>query len=170
MTTLIDCADALADKLRAALPDIPTISADTPPQTRRSLRVPAVYLEIDSIEPMQENGDARLLADVRWQARCLVDPTLPRADLLVRALAARVAVTLHEIRRPIPGHGHIRLLNAADDAFRPEVEGYIVWVVEFGLELALGQLEPPGIAPTQIYLGDAPAIGAAHVEDYEKIT
>jgi len=169
MTTLIECADALVEKLRAAMPDIPVITADAPPQTQRALRVPAVYLEIDSIEPLQEAGDTRLLADLRWQARCLVDPNLPRADLLVRALAARVAVALHEIRRPIPGHGHIRLVNATDDAFRPEVDSYIVWVVEFNMELALGELEPPGITPSEIHVGIDPKIGTNHIDDYEQI-
>jgi len=150
MTTLVECADALVEKLRAAMPDVPVITADAPPHTQRSLLVPAVYLEIDSIEPMQAAGDARLLADVRWQARCLADPNQPRAHLLVRALAARVAVALHDIRRPVPGHGHIRLINAADDGFRPEMDGYLVWVVEFSMELALGELEPPGMPPAQI--------------------
>jgi len=153
MTTLMDCADALVAKLQAALPDIPVITADAPQATQRSLRVPAVYLEIDSIEPLQEAGDARLLADVRWQARVLVDPNQARADLLVRALAARVAVALHEIRRPIPGHGHIRLLQATDDAFRPEIDGYKVWLVEFGIEIALGDLDTPGITPSEIHVG-----------------
>jgi len=169
MTTLIECADALVEKLRTAMPDVPVITADAPPQTQRALRVPAVYLEIDSIEPLQEAGDTRLLADLRWQARCLVDPNQPRADLLVRALAARVAVALHEIRRPIAGHGHIRLVNATDDAFRPEIDGYIVWVVEFSMELALGELEPPGITPSEIHVGIDPKIGTNHVDDYEQI-
>jgi len=169
MTTLIACADALVAKLRAAMPDIPVITADAPPQTQRALRVPAVYLEIDSIEPLQEAGDSRLLADLRWQARCLVDPNQPRADLLVRALAARVAVALHEIRRPIAGHGHIRLVQATDDAFRPEVDGYVVWVVEFSIEIALGELEPPGIPPSEIYVGIDPKIGAGHENDYEPL-
>jgi len=169
MTTLIDCADALVDKLRIQLPDIPVITADAPPQAQRSLRVPAVYLEIDSIEPLQEAGDSRLLADLRWQARVLVDPNQPRADLLVRALAARVAVALHEIRRPIPGHGHIRLATASDDAFRPEIDGYKVWVVEFNIELALGALEPPGITPSEIHVGIDPKIGTGHENDYEQV-
>jgi len=170
MTTLIDCADTLVAKLRAALPDIPTISADAPAQTQRRLHVPAVYLEIDSIEPMQANGDARLLVEVRWQAHCLVDPNLPRADLLVRALAARVACALHDIRRPLPGHGHLRLLSASGDAFRPELDSYTAWLVEFSLELALGELEPPGIPPGEIYLGIAPKTGPEHLDDYVRIS
>lgn len=169
MTTLIDFADALATGLRTKISDVPTISADPPPRKERSLRVPAIYLEIDDIEPMQEAGDSRLLADVRWNAYCLFDPNQQRADLLLRDLAARVAVALHEIRRPVPGHGHIRLYHAGDDAFRPAVEGYLCWVVEFGIEVALGDLEPEGVTPSEIYISQHPAIGHAHADDYERL-
>jgi len=169
MTTLIDCADALAGRLRAALPDIPVISADPPPQGPRSLRVPAVYLDMDSIETMRPSGDARMLTDVRWQARCLVSANEARADWMVRALAVRVAQTLLDICRPLPGHGHIHMLTASDDAFRPEVDGYKVWVVEFAVEMALGELEPPGIPPSTVYLGLHPNIGEDHLDEYGRI-
>lgn len=169
MTSLADFADALADGLRAKLPDLPTISADPPPKKQHSLRVPAVYLEIDDIEPLREAGDSRILADVRWNAYCLFDPNQARADLLLRDLAARVAVALHEIRRPVPGHGHIRLARAGEDAFRPALDGYLCWVVEFGIEIALGELEPEGTTPTEIYIGQSPAIGEGHADDYERI-
>lgn len=169
MTTLVDFADALAGGLRAKLPDIPTVSADPPSRKQHSLRLPAVYLEIDDIEPLQEAGDSRLLADVRWNAYCLFDPNHARGDLSVRVLAARVAVALHEIRRPVAGHGHIRLSRAGDDAFRPALDGYLCWVVEFGIEIALGELEPAGVTPSEIHIGQSPAIGEHHADDYERI-
>lgn len=167
--TLIGFVDTLVARLHSAMPDIPTVSADRPPKQQRSLRVPAVYVEIDNYDLMVEAGDSRLLTDVRFQARCLFDPNHPRGELLLRALAARVAVALHEIRRPVPGHGHIRLMNAGEDAFRPEVEGYLCWVVEFNIEIALGELEPPGVTPSEIHLGMSPAIGEDHADDYERI-
>lgn len=167
--TLIHYADALVEKLRAKLPDIPVISADPPPKNQRSMKVPAVYLEIDDFEPMSEAGDSRVLVDARWNARCHVDPNCARADLQLRALAARVVVALHEIRRPVPGHGHIRLSRASDDPFKPELDGYLTWVVEFGIEIALGELEPEVARPTEIYFNDSPAIGENHADDYTRI-
>lgn len=152
-TTLIKFADALVAALAAKLPDIPTISADPPPRQKRSLRMPAIYIEMSDFSPMQASGDSRLLTDVRWEARCLVDPNQPRADLALRALSGRLAVALHDIRRPVPGHGHIRLAQAGPDAFRPEIEGYLCWVVEFGTEIALGELEPESVTPSEIDLG-----------------
>lgn len=169
MTTLIDFADALTSKLRAALSDVPTITFDAPLKSSRSVRVPAIYLEMADFEPIEEAGDTRVLVDVRFEARCIVDPNTPRADLMLRALAGRAIVALHEIRRPVPGHGHIRLSRAGDDDFRPDMDGYLVWVVEFGIEIALGELEPEGTTPTEIYLGQAPAIGEGHADDYTRI-
>ncbi|WP_322999962.1 hypothetical protein [Castellaniella sp.] len=169
MTTIADFADALIDRLRPALDDIPTISADPPPRKHSSLRVPAIYVEIDDFESLSEAGDTRLLTDVRWMAHCIVDPTLPRADLALRSMAARVAVALHEIRRPVPGHGHIRLARAGEDAFRPALDGYLCWVVEFNIEIALGELEPVGITPSEIYISQSPAIGTDHSDDYERL-
>lgn len=170
MTTLIDYVDTLVDKLRAALPEVPTITADRPDRQQRSLRVPAIHIELDSFDSMQEAGDSRLVVDVQFQARCLVDPNSPRAELLTRALAAQLAVALHEIRKPVPGHGHIRLQAAGDDAFRPEMDGYAVWLVEFAIEIALGDLEPPRSPPSEIYVSWSPRIGAKHVDDYESLS
>ncbi|WP_269497222.1 hypothetical protein [Castellaniella sp. S9] len=167
--SLTDYADALAAKLREKLSDVPTIEADRPGRHQRSIKLPAIYLEIEDFTSLLEAGDSRLLTDVRWQAHCLVDPNADRAELQLRAFCARVAVALHEIRRPVAGHGHIRLIQASEDPFRPQVDGYLTWAVEFGIEIALGELEPPGIRPTQIMLGQAPAIGAGHADDYERI-
>lgn len=169
MTTLIDFADAITEKLRAALPDIPTITFDPPPKANRSVRVPAIYLEMADFEPIEEAGDTRVLVDVRFEARCIYDPNAARAELMLRALAGRTIVALHEIRRPVPKQGHIRLSRAGDDAFRPDMDGYLVWVVEFGIEIALGDLEPEGITPTEIYLGQAPAIGEGYADEYTRI-
>jgi hypothetical protein len=169
MTTLAEFADALAAKLSAKLPDVPVVSVDAPPQTQRRLQLPAVYLLIADFEPLTEAGDSRLLVDARWEALCIFDPNAERPDLGLRALAARVAVALHEIRRPVAGQGHIRLARAGENYFRPEMDGYLSWVVEFAVEIALGELDPEGIAPSEIYIGNSPAIGENHVDDYEKI-
>jgi hypothetical protein len=152
--TLTAFADALVAALRAHLPDIPVISADPPPREQRSLTVPAIYVEIVDIESLAEAGDTRLLADLRWEAHCLVDPTAERSHLALRGLAARVAVALHEIRRPVPGHGHIRLVRAGEDDFRPGLEGYLSWGVEFGVEVALGALKPETLRPREVFVGE----------------
>ncbi|WP_281982970.1 hypothetical protein [Azonexus hydrophilus] len=165
MTTLIDIADAIVTKLRAALPDVPTISADPPPQSQRAVRVPAIYLDIAEFEPISNPGDGRISVDARFDARCLVDPNAARSHLAVRELAARTVRALQEIRRPIQGHGHIRIARAGDDNIRPMMDGYEVWTVEFGVEIYLGELEPAGITPTEIYFGMTPAIGPNHVPD-----
>lgn len=173
--TLTDAIDAIADVLRAALPDVPTISADPPPQAQRAVRVPAVYLELTEIDPLGNPGDGRVSADARFEAYCLVDPTAARAELAVRELAARVILALQAVPRPLPGHGHLRLVRAGDASLRTglanrgDLDGYTMWMVEFGVELQLGDLEPAGVTPTEIWLGIAPAIGPANLDQYEQI-
>jgi hypothetical protein len=167
--TLTDIVDATVAKLRAAMPDVPTIEGDPPPHSQRSIRVPAVYLEISELEPVSNPGDGRISVDARFDARCIVDPNGTRSHLAVRELASRVVRALQEIRRPVSGHGHIRIERAGDEMFRPKMDGYEVWVVEYGVEVYLGELEPAGVTPTEIYFGMTPAIGPNHVPDYERI-
>lgn len=169
MTTLTDVIDATVDRLKMALSDIPTVLADAPPQAQRALRVPAVYVELAELEPISNLGDTRILADARFEAHCIVDPNAARSHLAVRELASRVMTALHNLRRPLPGHGHIRLIRAGEDGFRPEMDGYMVWMVEWAVEIALGDLEPAGITPSEIYFGMTPAIGPGHVPDYDRI-
>lgn len=167
--TLTDMVDATVAKLRAAMPDVPTIEGDPPPHSQRSIRVPAVYLEISELEPVSNPGDGRISVDARFEARCIVDPNGSRSHLAVRELASRVVRALQEIRRPVVGHGHIRIERAGDEMFRPKMDGYEVWVVEYGIEVYLGELEPTGVTPTEIYFGMTPATGPNHVPDYERI-
>jgi hypothetical protein len=167
--TLTEAIDAIAALLRAAMPDVPTVSADPPPQAQRAVRMPAVYLQLTELEPLGNPGDGRVSADARFEAYCIVDPNTPRAELACRELAARVILALHAAPRPLPGHGHLRQLRAGDADFRPELDGYRLWLVEFGIELQLGALEPAGITPTEIWLGTSPDIGPPHVDDYEQV-
>lgn len=173
--TLTDAIDAIANVLRAALPDVPTISADPPAQTQRAVRVPAVYIEMTELDPLGNLGDGRVSADARFEAYCLVDPNAARAELACRELAARVIVALQSATRPLPGHGHLRLVRAGDASLRAgltnrgDLDSYTLWMVEFGVELQLGDLEPAGITPSEICIGVAPLIGPPHVDDYEQI-
>jgi hypothetical protein len=167
--TLTEAIDAIAAQLRAAMPDVPTVSADPPPQAQRAVRVPAVYLQLTELEPIGNHGDGRVSVDARFEAHCIVDPTAPRAELACRELAARLTLALHAVPRPLPGHGHLRLVRAGPADFRPELDGYTLWMVEFGMELLLGELEPASLAPTEIWLGQAPDIGPPNVDQYEQI-
>jgi len=173
--TLTEAIDALAAQLRAAMPDVPTVSADPPPQAQRAVRVPAVYLELTELDPLGNPGDGRVSADVRFEAYCIVDPVSDRAEIACRELAVRVILALNAVPRPLPGHGHLRLVRAGDASLRAglsnrvDLDGYTMWMVEFGIELALGDLEPASITPTEVWLGIAPDIGPPNIAEYEQI-
>lgn len=167
--TLTEALDTLTARLREALPDVPTVSADPPPQTQRAVRVPAVYVQLVEMEPLSIPGDGRVAADARFEAYCIVDPNTPRSELACRELAARVILALHAVPRPLPGHGHLRLVRAGEADFRTDLDGYRMWLVEFGMELLLGELSPAPPAPTEIWLVVSPDIGPPNVDSYEQI-
>lgn len=162
--TLTEIIDSLVTRLAAELPGV-NVTPDPP--TGRSLRLPALVVELTEIDPVGNQGDTRTLIEARFELRVIVDPAGPRPHLAVRELAARALHVAYNLRRIAPGHGHIRMLRAGEDGFRPELDGYQVWVVEFAAEIALGELEPEGPPPpTEVWIGYDPDIGTGHEADY----
>jgi hypothetical protein len=119
----------------------------------------------------EQVGDGRTAIDCRFALRIIAAPEQENAHLLIRVLAANVLHALDRTFRPLPGHsGHVRVARASDGDFVPELEGYLVWTVEFAIELHVGQTEPPGTTPADMRLGFAPRIGAVHEPDYIPLT
>lgn len=143
------------------------------PVVRQSLNLPTVLLELADAEPGQDPGTGELAIKTRWEARCVYDPTAPRAELAVRALAMSVA---HAVwRRGALGGGlrcgACRLERLGPDALRPELDSYLVWVVEWTAQIHVGQSvwDGEGVMPSQIFLGYAPRVGIPHESEYEPI-
>lgn len=151
--TLAEIIDGLAARLAAALPGV-NVTADPP--AGRSLRLPALVVELSDLDPVGNLGDTRTLVDARIELRAIVDPAGPRPHMAVRDLAAQALHAAYNLRRIAPGHGHVRVLRAGADGFRPELDGYEVWMVELAAELALGEIEPAALPqPTDVIVGSA---------------
>lgn len=157
--------DALLARLRDAMPGC-TVAAY--PRWDARIPLPVAALSLEDMERLDEQvGDGRTAIDCRFALRIIAAPEQENAHLLIRVLAANVLHALDRTFRPLPGHaGHVRVARASDGDFVPELEGYLVWTVEFAIELHTGQIEPPGTTPSELWLGFAPRIGAAHVDDY----
>ena len=71
-------------------------------------------------------------------------------------------------------HGGVspaEFLGASPDGFKPDLDAYMVWIVEWVHELHQGDSvwTPSGIQPHTIYVGIAPEIGAAHEPKYVEV-
>lgn len=160
--------DALLDRLRLAMPGVTVVAY---PRWDDRIPLPVAALALEDMERVDEQiGDGRTALDCRFAVRIIAAPEQASAHLLIRVLAANVLHALDRTFRPLPGHsGHIRVARASDGDFVPELEGYLVWTVEFAVEVHVGQAVPPGTTPSELWLGFAPRIGAAHEPDYDRI-
>lgn len=156
---------AIVAGMRAKLSGVPTV--DAYPVIQRRIHLPAVLVELAEMEPGTDPGTGQTALIGRFQARAIVDPNQPGADLVVRELAARIAVAItHETwGQEITV---AQLVQIGEDAFKPELDGYLVWVVEWTHEFHLGETEWPyeddtGLA---IMLGVYPETGAGREDRY----
>lgn len=123
---------------------------------RREIIAPAVFVELASLEPGKDPGTEELALKVRFEARVVVDSTIDDASLVIRSLAAEVARVVNKntwnVENVLPGE----FLSAKVDNFKPELDAYLVWLVEWVHELHTGQsiwLET-GIIPHIISVGE----------------
>ena len=167
---LTDIHRALVARLRERFDtdSVPTIACY--PDLERSMVLPAIIVELSEFDPAEGEGTGRLLLDARFEARVVVDPTQPGAHVAVRSIAAALAHQVAEMIRIAPGLGHNRVIRAGDDAFRPELDGYLCWVVEWACEIPIGELEPdPFPTPTHVHLGQATSNGADRDGRYNRV-
>lgn len=156
---------AIVSGLCSKLAGIPTVEAY--PVIQRRIHLPAVLLELAEMEPGGDPGTGETALVGRFQARAIVDPNQPAADLQVRELAARIAVALtHEtwgLEISVA-----QLVQIGDDAFKPELDGYLVWVVEWTHEFHLGAAAWPYPDDTgkTLLVGLHPGTGAGKEDSY----
>jgi len=164
---LDDLHAAIVDRLTADMPALQTCAAY--PVIRQKIAIDAVLLELDELEPA-DFGDSTADFYARFVAYCIVDPTKAGAEMAVRNLAAEVAVRVSqeadfgfsEVQRSA------EVLRVSEDSFKPELDSYLVWAVEFQIGLALGDVvwsaDPAdGVSVTTITVGDLDSVSTAHV-------
>lgn len=128
--------DAIVARLSADLPTLQTCARY--PKLEGNVPIPAVLIDCEEITP-DDQGSATLDVTVRFVAYCIVDPVLPGAELEVRNLAATVAVRVfqeEDFGQPV---GSARIVRIGEDDFRPELDGYFVWAVEWTHDMSLGE-------------------------------
>ncbi|WP_353275792.1 hypothetical protein [Wolbachia endosymbiont (group A) of Pipizella viduata] len=149
-----DLHQKICTTLKEEIPAIQT--CEIYPTIRRELVAPAVFVELSSLEPGKDPGTEELALRARFEARVVVDGTVEDSQVVVRSLAAEVARVVSKntwnVKNIAPGE----FLSAEVDDFKPELDAYLVWLVEWTHELHIGQsmwLET-GIIPHIISVGE----------------
>lgn len=155
--------DAIERGMRAKLPAMKRIEAY--PRLGQKIDTPLIAIELSEFEPGHDDGTGDVPLIARMQARVVFDPIAEGAELGVREVAARVAMVVHgnTWELPItPG----KVVQVAEDPFRPQLDTYCVWLVEwtheFGLGMDMGDI-PDGPA---ILWGVDPDTGSGNEGQY----
>ncbi|MCL2345250.1 MAG: hypothetical protein FWC58_05315 [Desulfobulbus sp.] len=164
LDNLAQLHNAIIAGLRVKLPGAVYIGAY--PVIERRITLPSVVVELDEMEPGTDPGTSETALIGRFQARAIVDPNVKQADLQVRELAALIAVAITHETWGLP-IGVAKLTQIGPDGFKPELDGYLVWVVEWTHEFHLGKVEWPWPDEArEILLGMYPETGTGREDQY----
>lgn len=146
--------EAICNKLREEIPAIQT--CEMYPTERREIIAPAVFVELVSLEPGKDPGTEELALKARFEARIVIDSTIENAPIIVRALAAEVARVVNKNTWNVENVSAGEFISAGGDDFRPELDAYLVWMVEWVHEVHLGKSiwSGTGIIPHTISVGE----------------
>ncbi|MBA8757911.1 hypothetical protein HCR18_02310 [Wolbachia pipientis] len=109
------------------------------PAIRKELVAPAVFVELSSFEKGHDPGTEELALKARFEARIVVDGTVEDSSVVVRELAAEIARVVNRNTWGIKNISPAEFLSAEVDDFKPELDAYLVWLVEWTHELHLGK-------------------------------
>ncbi|UPA54498.1 hypothetical protein MWH06_04020 [Wolbachia pipientis] len=132
-----DLHNAICNKLKEEIPAIQT--CEVYPAIRKELIAPAVFVELASLESGRDPGTEELALRAKFEARVVIDSTVENAPIIIRTLAAEVAKVVNKntwnVKNVSPGE----FISAEVDGFRPELDAYLVWLVEWVHYLHLGE-------------------------------
>lgn len=155
--------DAIVKGLREALPTFERIEAY--PKIGAQIRTPLIAVELSEMEPGHDDGTGCISLIARMQARIIVDPYGAEHELHVREIAARLALAVHMQTWGLPiAPG--RVVQVGEDPFRPQLDTYLVWLVEWTHEFGVGgELETIPDGSTLVW-GVDPSTGPGNESSY----
>ncbi|WP_341823965.1 hypothetical protein [Wolbachia endosymbiont (group A) of Udea olivalis] len=134
---LKDLHDKICTTLKREIPAIQT--CEIYPSIRKELLAPALFVELVSLESGKDPGTEELALKARFEARIVIDSTIENAAIIVRSLAAEVAKVVDKntwnVKNVSPGE----FISAEVDEFRPELDAYLVWMVEWVHTIHVGR-------------------------------
>ncbi|KLT22529.1 putative phage related protein [Wolbachia endosymbiont of Armadillidium vulgare str. wVulC] len=149
-----DLHNAICTTLKKEIPAIQT--CEIYPSIRKELVAPAVFVELSGFEKGHDPGTEELALKARFEARIVVDGTVEDSSVVVRTLAAEVARVVNKNTWNVENIFPAEFLSAEIEGFRPELDAYLVWVVDWVHEIHIGESvwSETGIKPYIIEIGN----------------
>ncbi|WP_419198859.1 hypothetical protein ACJZL3_01865 [Wolbachia endosymbiont of Rhagoletis cingulata] len=149
-----DLHQAICTKLKEEISAIQT--CEIYPAIRKELLAPAVFVELSSLEKGDDPGTEELALKARFEARIVVDSTVENASIIVRSLATEVAKVVNKNTWNVENVSPGEFISGGGDDFRPELDAYLVWMVEWVHTIHVGRSiwEEGKFMPHKIEIGE----------------
>lgn len=162
----------IENAIKAQFPDLQVVEFYR--EERDAVPTPACLLDMPEFEdaPDDDPGTNQLAIRARFEAELLLGFRTTKAKLSARVLAAALAQFIHaDLRRIVTSMGPPSAIHAHRSDFKPELDKYEVWHVEWWQVIYLGESiwTDEGLTPTNVFVGVSPNIGTGHETDYEQV-
>ena len=139
------------------------------PNRMDAITVPAVLIELVELEPGMDLGTEELVLVAHFEARVIMQVNVSPEP--IQTLVLSVLQWLNDMNDTPTKVTKPNIKQALPDAFAPDTHAYQVWQIHWSQNLRMGQSvwEGEGIAPSQIWLGQSPDIGADHEPQYNNV-
>ncbi len=168
---------AMIDDIKGKLPSIKTVVAYDPTDENnggqhQSVKTPAVLIELSEMKPGKSLGDSRQAFECEFILHCILSVKTDNVQLEIRNYAAAVAKVIYRNK-----WGLSDCVEPPEDiaaypgVFKAGDKGFESWVVNYSQKIHLGDLPlNTETAPTDVFIGYAPKVGADHQADYVEAT
>ncbi|MBE3958879.1 hypothetical protein HJ141_22370 [Vibrio parahaemolyticus] len=137
---------------------------------KTAINSPAILIEAVSVKPGEKRSGGRLALNVEFAAHCILSMKTQKVQVEVRNVAARALQVVDKNRWGLSHAEQPKELSAYPGMFSEKL-GFESWVISWEQEFHLGEVDlGDDWLPSEVYIGEAPNIGAAHKDDYEKVT
>ena len=160
--------DAMVEHFKAQMPWLNTVDAYKPQALGVSVVSPAVLLEVVAMRPGRRVSNGKTPVELELAAHCILSVTTQRVEIEVCNFAALAVQFIDKNRWGLGEEVEAPTeVDAYPGMFKPDEKGFESWVVTWKQTYHLGDVAlPPDYLPTDVYMGEAPAVGHGHEDDY----
>lgn len=175
-TDIVGLYAAIVAAIATKFPDLATVEFDDADEDHDLPAVPACLLQLAEwdAEPDLDPGTDQICVMARFEAELVLGFRTPEVKRSARVLAAAMCAFLHKLRHfPNGKAGAIEVMGAWPSQFKPHLDQYEVWRVEWRQPLYLGEsvwaAEATGSTPDKPIYSWVPEIGNDHEDKYKAL-
>lgn len=160
----------MAAEFKKQMPWLNTVDTYKPQEVGVSVTSPAVLLEVVAMKPGRRVSNDKTPVELELAAHCILSVTTERVELEACNFAALAVQFIDKNRWGLGREIELPFgVDAYPGMFKPDAKGFESWIVTWKQVYHLGDVAlPPHYLPSEVYMGEAPAVGLDHEDQYDR--